>query len=98
MIVWSYLAAVTTDPGRVPPGWHPFLDDQQARHELERMAYSDWPFDRYRRQTLALHRTNTRTQTGTHTVSQGCRGSRKHVRRGSGGAEARMSHTRGLQA
>jgi palmitoyltransferase ZDHHC2/15/20 len=47
MIVWSYLATVTTDPGRVPPGWHPFLDDQQARHELERMAYSDWPFDRY---------------------------------------------------
>lgn len=46
MLVWSYLTAVLTDPGKVPQGWHPFLDETQARHELERMAYSDYYFDR----------------------------------------------------
>ncbi|KAG2432570.1 hypothetical protein HXX76_008914 [Chlamydomonas incerta] len=46
MCVWSYLAAVTADPGRVPQGWHPFADEQQARAELERMAYSNYYFDR----------------------------------------------------
>jgi len=46
LLVWSYLATVLTDPGRVPHGWHPFLDEQQARHELERMAYSDYHIDR----------------------------------------------------
>jgi hypothetical protein len=24
MILWSYFTALTTDPGRVPEGWHPF--------------------------------------------------------------------------
>lgn len=28
MILWSYFAAVLTDPGRVPEDWHPFLDEQ----------------------------------------------------------------------
>mmetsp|Transcript_27492 Transcript_27492/g.69960 ORF Transcript_27492/g.69960 Transcript_27492/m.69960 type:complete len:318 (-) Transcript_27492:521-1474(-) len=46
MLLWSYFAAVLTDPGRVPPGWHPFNDEQQARLELERMSYSDYYFDR----------------------------------------------------
>eukprot|EP00198_Chlamydomonas_reinhardtii_P005259 XP_001694595.1 predicted protein [Chlamydomonas reinhardtii] len=46
MCVWSYLAAVTADPGRVPQGWHPFADEQQARAELERMSYSNYYFDR----------------------------------------------------
>jgi hypothetical protein len=92
MLLWAYFAAVTTDPGRVPPGWHPFQDEQvgsaalpgspalispsrrhprrgssaralsarrprppprplspppqQARAELERMAYSDYYYDR----------------------------------------------------
>ncbi|KAG2454135.1 hypothetical protein HYH02_001171 [Chlamydomonas schloesseri] len=46
MCVWSYLAAVTSDPGRVPQGWHPFADEQQARAELERMSYSNYYFDR----------------------------------------------------
>lgn len=27
MTVWSYLACVTTDPGRVPEGWMPFADE-----------------------------------------------------------------------
>ncbi|GFR52525.1 hypothetical protein Agub_g15098 [Astrephomene gubernaculifera] len=46
MCVWSYLAAVATDPGRVPVGWHPFEDEQQARTELERLSYSSIYFDR----------------------------------------------------
>ncbi|GAX80822.1 hypothetical protein CEUSTIGMA_g8257.t1 [Chlamydomonas eustigma] len=46
MIVWSYLITVSTDPGGVPPGWHPFSDDQQARIELERLSYSNYYFDR----------------------------------------------------
>ncbi|MEW5304762.1 MAG: hypothetical protein WDW38_009678 [Sanguina aurantia] len=46
MLLWSYFAAVSTDPGGVPPGWHPFLDEAHARSELERMAYSDYYFDR----------------------------------------------------
>jgi hypothetical protein len=28
MVVWSYFAAVLTDPGRVPDGWSPFPDEQ----------------------------------------------------------------------
>lgn len=28
MTVWSYFAAVMTDPGRVPEGWSPFPDEQ----------------------------------------------------------------------
>lgn len=31
LCVWSYLATVTVDPGRVPPGWHPFPDEQVRR-------------------------------------------------------------------
>lgn len=27
MVLWTYFAAVVVDPGRVPPGWHPFPDD-----------------------------------------------------------------------
>ncbi|KAG1679619.1 hypothetical protein FOA52_006136 [Chlamydomonas sp. UWO 241] len=46
MVLWCYFAAVTTDPGRVPSGWHPFVDDQQAAVELERLAYSDYYVDR----------------------------------------------------
>lgn len=46
LCVWSYLATVTVDPGRVPPGWHPFPDEQHARAELERMSYSNYYFDR----------------------------------------------------
>ena len=30
MLLWSYFAAVTTDPGRVPAGWHPFANDEVA--------------------------------------------------------------------
>lgn len=46
MILWAYFATVSTDPGKVPVGWHPFSDEQQARLELERLAYSDYYFDR----------------------------------------------------
>ena len=28
MLLWSYFTAVATDPGRVPPGWHPFSDEE----------------------------------------------------------------------
>ena len=28
MLLWSYFTAVATDPGRVPPGWHPFCDEE----------------------------------------------------------------------
>jgi len=28
LVLWTYFAAVLTDPGRVPPDWHPFLDEQ----------------------------------------------------------------------
>lgn len=27
MLTWSYFAALLTDPGEVPIGWHPFPDD-----------------------------------------------------------------------
>lgn len=27
MVTWSYFAALLTDPGEVPIGWHPFPDD-----------------------------------------------------------------------
>ncbi|GLC36180.1 hypothetical protein PLESTB_001371500 [Pleodorina starrii] len=46
MCIWSYLATVALDPGRVPPDWHPFTDDQHARAELERLSYSSHYFDR----------------------------------------------------
>jgi hypothetical protein len=28
LLVWAYFAAVATDPGSVPAGWHPFEDEQ----------------------------------------------------------------------
>lgn len=31
MLVWSYFAAVCTDPGHVPPGWLPFADEEVKR-------------------------------------------------------------------
>lgn len=46
LLLWSYFAAVTTDPGRVPPNWHPFADEQQARLELERLSEMDYYYDR----------------------------------------------------
>lgn len=46
MLLWSYFAAVTTDPGRVPPGWHPFEDEATARSELDRLSELDYAFDR----------------------------------------------------
>ncbi len=32
MLLWSYFTAVATDPGRVPPGWHPFADEEVCLH------------------------------------------------------------------
>ena len=28
MVLWSYFAAVVTDPGGVPQGWTPFADEE----------------------------------------------------------------------
>lgn len=36
MLLWSYLAAVVTDPGTVPPEWHPFADDETEKRERQR--------------------------------------------------------------
>jgi hypothetical protein len=38
MALWSYFAAVGTEPGRVPSGWHPFEDDAAAEMELRRLG------------------------------------------------------------
>lgn len=46
MVAWCYLTCVFTDPGRVPPGWHPFASDEQAEVELQRLAFADHYFDR----------------------------------------------------
>eukprot|EP00882_Tetradesmus_deserticola_P013688 GHRQ01014535.1.p3 GENE.GHRQ01014535.1~~GHRQ01014535.1.p3 ORF type:complete len:225 (+),score=84.59 GHRQ01014535.1:596-1270(+) len=46
MLSWCYLATVLVDPGRVPPGWHPFPDDAVAARELELMQYADYYIDR----------------------------------------------------
>ncbi len=32
MLLRSYFTAVATDPGRVPPGWHPFADEEVFLH------------------------------------------------------------------
>ncbi len=32
MLLWSYFTAIATDPGRVPPGWHPFADEEVYLH------------------------------------------------------------------
>jgi hypothetical protein len=40
MLLWAYFAAVTTDPGRVPPGWHPF-QDEQVRCSSFGLAHAD---------------------------------------------------------
>ncbi|KAL3147976.1 hypothetical protein ABBQ38_014271 [Trebouxia sp. C0009 RCD-2024] len=42
MLLWSYFTAVATDPGRVPPGWHPFSDEEEAAYELERLNYASY--------------------------------------------------------
>eukprot|EP00955_Chlamydomonas_euryale_P099442 365219-Chlamydomonas_euryale.AAC.22 len=57
MILWTYFAAVSTDPGRVPAGWHPFADDQQAAAELERLAYSDYYVGRHKQSMRMLGHT-----------------------------------------
>lgn len=31
MLLWSYFAAVLTEPGRVPPGWQPSDGDEEVR-------------------------------------------------------------------
>lgn len=31
MLTWAYFAALATDPGEVPVGWHPFPDDAVSR-------------------------------------------------------------------
>jgi len=31
MLTWAYFAALLTDPGEVPAGWHPFPDDAVCR-------------------------------------------------------------------
>lgn len=38
MVLWSYMATMTTDPGTTPPGWHPFElpnDNNNAANDLE---------------------------------------------------------------
>jgi len=30
MLLWSYFAAVLTEPGRVPPGWQPCDGDEEV--------------------------------------------------------------------
>lgn len=35
MLLWSYFACMVTDAGRVPRGWHPFRDEEQAITEME---------------------------------------------------------------
>ena len=38
MLLWSYFATFLTDPGRVPPGWHPFPSDAEAQAEEAALA------------------------------------------------------------
>lgn len=38
MLLWSYFATFLTDPGRVPPGWHPFPSDEEAQQEAAALA------------------------------------------------------------
>jgi hypothetical protein len=39
MVLWSYIATMTTDPGTTPPGWHPFelhqLHDEDIADDIE---------------------------------------------------------------
>jgi DHHC palmitoyltransferase len=35
MVLWSYIATMTTDPGTVPPGWHPFEIPSNENTDLE---------------------------------------------------------------
>jgi hypothetical protein len=44
MLTWAYFAALLTDPGGVPVGWHPFSDDATAARELELLQYSGGSF------------------------------------------------------
>ena len=39
MLMWSYFAAVLTDPGRVPPGWTPFGSDEVISHNIFRAGH-----------------------------------------------------------
>ena len=34
MLLWSYFAAVLTEPGRVPPGWQPSDDVEEVRYAI----------------------------------------------------------------
>jgi len=46
MIVWSYFAAVATDPGEVPLGWHPFSDDVVSTSQHYRLGQEEQQLQR----------------------------------------------------
>eukprot|EP00887_Chlorella_sp_A99_P001586 scaffold8.g1586.t1 len=40
MLLWCYLACFWMQPGHVPPGWHPFIDEEQgSRIYMERSRF-----------------------------------------------------------
>jgi len=41
MLLWSYFAAVLTEPGRVPPGWQPSDDVEEAGAEDDKARSAD---------------------------------------------------------
>ncbi|KAK9824734.1 hypothetical protein WJX74_002769 [Apatococcus lobatus] len=43
MTLWSYFACVTTDPGKVPRGWHPFPNDEEADAQFSLASYGGHP-------------------------------------------------------
>lgn len=49
MTLWSYFATLTTSPGLVPPGWHPFGDTESSfRSHLTPPLRSNEHADRWR--------------------------------------------------
>ncbi|KAK9813093.1 hypothetical protein WJX72_008900 [[Myrmecia] bisecta] len=43
MLLWSYFATVIAEPGGVPPGWHPFADEEAAMTQQDYLDYPAYP-------------------------------------------------------
>lgn len=50
LLLWSYLACFLTQPGHVPPSWHPFQDAEAAAAELE--AWEQLAYEQQQRRQL----------------------------------------------
>lgn len=73
MLTWSYFAALITDPGEVPIGWHPFPDDAVRLQQLTALVAAGLPAGSVTSCQHDSSQSNTVERRGTCSVSDGAR-------------------------